>query len=92
MPDVPIYRVGPQLRGPLYVPDMLKNREGPQAREHSKCLNGWSYMGVRLAKEDFRSPATRGWKNDSDRAITGEGNGNPLQYSFLEKPMDGGAW
>ena len=22
----------------------------------------------------------------------GEGNGNPLQYSFLEKPMDGGAW
>ena len=22
----------------------------------------------------------------------GEGNGNPLQYSCLEKPMDGGAW
>ena len=22
----------------------------------------------------------------------GEGNGNPLQYSFLENPMDGGAW
>ena len=22
----------------------------------------------------------------------GEGNGNPLQYSWLEKPMDGGAW
>ena len=21
-----------------------------------------------------------------------EGNGNPLQYSFLENPMDGGAW
>ena len=21
-----------------------------------------------------------------------EGNGNPLQYSCLEKPMDGGAW
>ena len=22
----------------------------------------------------------------------GEGNGDPLQYSFLENPMDGGAW
>ena len=22
----------------------------------------------------------------------GEGNGNPLQYSCLENPMDGGAW
>ena len=21
-----------------------------------------------------------------------EGNGNPLQYSCLENPMDGGAW
>ena len=23
---------------------------------------------------------------------TGEGNGNPLQYSYLENPMDRGAW
>ena len=22
----------------------------------------------------------------------GEGNGTPLQYSYLENPMDGGAW
>ena len=22
----------------------------------------------------------------------GEGNDNPLQYSYLENPMDGGAW
>ena len=27
----------------------------------------------------------RSWKH-------GEGNGNPLQYSCLENPMDGGAW
>ena len=26
------------------------------------------------------------------RKIPGEGNGNPLQYSCLEKPMDKGAW
>ena len=24
--------------------------------------------------------------------IGGKGNGNPLQYSCLENPMDGGAW
>ena len=24
--------------------------------------------------------------------VTGEGNGNPLQYSCLANPMDGGAW
>ena len=24
--------------------------------------------------------------------ILGEGNGTPLQYSYLETPMDGGAW
>ena len=24
--------------------------------------------------------------------LLGEGNGTPLQYSFLENPMDGGAW
>ena len=26
------------------------------------------------------------------RDVTGEGNGNPLQHSCLENPMDGGAW
>ena len=24
--------------------------------------------------------------------VVGEGNGNPLQYSCLGNPMDGGAW
>ena len=28
-----------------------------------------------------------GWEDSP-----GEGNGNPLQYSWLENPMDGGAW
>ena len=51
MPDTPVYRVGP-IRGPLYVPDTQKNREGPQARESPKCLNRWSY-GETLAKEAF---------------------------------------
>ena len=50
--------------GPLYVPDPLNNREGPQAREPSKCLNGWSY-GEKATKEAFWSSATRGSRKDS---------------------------
>ena len=30
--------------------------------------------------------------NGSWRDPLGEGNDNPLQYSCLENPMDGGAW
>ena len=49
---MPIYRVGPQPGGPFYMPNMLNNREGPQAREPSKCLNRQRYR-ERLAKEAF---------------------------------------
>ena len=31
-------------------------------------------------------------KINSLSRFSGEGNGNPLQYSCLENPMDGGAW
>ena len=30
--------------------------------------------------------------NMLSRLVLGKGNGNPLQYSCLENPMDGGAW
>ena len=30
--------------------------------------------------------------NMLSRFVSGEGNGNPLQYSCLENPMDRGAW
>ena len=33
----------------------------------------------------------KGWILGSGRS-PGEGNGNPLQYSCLENPMDRGAW
>ena len=60
---------GPSQGASLYVPDGLNNREGPQAREPSKCPN-WQIYGERLAKEAFWWPATRGLKKDSDRAVT----------------------
>ena len=33
-----------------------------------------------------------GWNTRLKGFLGGEGNGNPLQYSCLENPMDGGAW
>ena len=43
------------------------------------------------------SPANAGDKRDEDlipgsERSSGGGNGNPLQYSCLENPMDRGAW
>ena len=39
-----------------------------------------------------------GWKINAKKAkclseeTFGEGNGTPFKYSYLENPMDGGAW
>ena len=52
MPDALNYRVGPQPGVPLYVPDTPNNKEGPQEREPSKCLNGQNYR-ERVGKEAF---------------------------------------
>ena len=38
--------------------------------------------GIRIARRN----------SNNLRYADGEGNGNPLQYSCLENPMDGGAW
>ena len=54
----------------------------------------WSYLMVLIIKN---TPANAG---DIRNAVSipgsgrfpGRGNGNPLQYSLLENPMDRGAW
>ena len=43
------------------------------------------------------TPANAGDTRDTDLILgsgksSGEGNGNPLEYSCLENSMDGGAW
>ena len=63
-PDMPIYRVGPQLGGggSLYVYDMPNNREGPQARQLSKSLNGQSYI-EKTSQRDLTASYQRLEKN-----------------------------
>ena len=52
------------------------------------CLNGHGFgwtLGVGDGQGDLGSIPGSG-------RSPGEGNGNPLQYSCLENPMDGEAW
>ena len=39
-----------------------------------------------------KGPSSQSYGFSSSHAWIGEGNGNPLQYSCLENPMEGGAW
>ena len=58
--------------------------------DHKKARLG----GVDLSYFTLETPGPelnkRIWK--ILRMLKGEGNGNPLQYSWLENPMDRGAW
>ena len=49
---------------------------------HSRTLHGFARSWTRL----------NGFTSFASYFITGEGNGNPLQYSCLENPRDRGAW
>ena len=47
--------------------------------------------GGSVVKNPFTNAGDEGLILGSGRS-PGEGNGNPLQYSCLENPMDRGAW
>ena len=80
----------------------------PLSFPSSKVMFGslfWSLMNINLIKKkDFpgvavakNSPANPGNAGDACSIpglgrTPGEGNGNPLEYSCLEKSMDRGAW
>src|SRR5574337_667998 len=49
------------------------------------------FPGGSEVKASARNAGDLGLLPGSGR-FSGEGNGNPLQYSCLENPMDGGAW
>ena len=55
------------------------------------ALRGWASLVAQRVKHLPMMQETKvrslGWEDSP-----GEGNGNPLQYSCLEDPMDRGAW
>ena len=51
----------------------------------------WGFPGSSEVKGSARNAGDPGSIPGSGRS-PGEGNGNPLQYSCLENPMDRGAW
>ena len=54
-------------------------------------LPSWIFPGGSDGKVSAYNAGDLGSIPGSGRS-PGEGNGNPLQYSYLEHPMDGGAW
>ena len=50
------------------------------------------FPGGSDSKESACNAGDPGWVPGLWRSQPGEGNGNPLQYSCLENPKDGGAW
>ena len=58
---------------------LLRVRTGPECPKGNLRELTWA------SKPDCGIDTTR-------KALTGEGNGTPLQYSCLENPMEGGAW
>ena len=49
------------------------------------------FLAGSVVKNSTANAGEAGLIPGSER-FPGEGNGNPLQYSFLENPMDRGAW
>ena len=72
--------------------------------ELNKCMHSWTYTHIQVFNEAvYTWPGGSDGKasacNAGDPGLIlgsvrspGEGNGNPLQHSCLENPMDGGAW
>ena len=79
--------------------DMIWRLNNNTSKEECKEYN-FNYFPVRFpvqfndgsdGKASSRNAGHPGSIPGSGRS-PGEGNGNPLQYSCLENPMDGGAW
>ena len=68
---------------PIYFPK-TKNR-----KEKQNCLS--DFLGGSDGKASVYNAGDLGSIPRLGR-FPAEGNGNPLQYSCLENPMDGGAW
>ena len=54
-------------------------------------MGALGFQGGSVVKNPPANAGDTGLIPGSGRS-SGEGNGNPLQYSCLQNPMDGGAW
>ena len=60
-----------------------------------ECTEKWWFKKFCKGDKSLEDEEHSGWPLEADNnQLRGsrEGNGNPLQYSFLENPRDGGAW
>ena len=76
-----------------WLPDFVSTR---MERSHIHCssqhlASSQGFPGGSVGKESACNVGDLGSIPGLGRS-PGEGNGNPLQYSCLENPMDGGAW
>jgi len=76
------------------IPGMGEPGELPSIGSH-RVGHNWSGLAAAVAAAEVKASAC----NAGDLGLIpgsgrcpGEGYGNPLQYSFLENPMNGGAW
>ena len=84
----------PGMGEPGGLPSMGSHRVGHDWSDLAAVGNIWGFPGGIVLKNP---PAKVGDTRDSSSIpglgrSPGGGNGNPLQYSFLENPMDRGAW
>ena len=80
----------------LQIAEKGKEAKGKGDKERYTHLNA-EFQGI--ARRDKKALLSDQCKEIEEnnrmgktRDLKGEGSGNPLQYSCLENPMDGGAW
>ena len=71
----------------------INNAFGSEASK--ECTKQWWFKKFCKGDKSLEDEEHSGWSLEVDNnQVRGsrEGNGNPLQYSCLENPRDGGAW
>ena len=69
-----------------------REAKGKGEKERYTQLNAEFQRTAQRDKKAFFSDQCKEIEENNQVGKTGDGNGNPLQYSCLENPRDGGAW
>ena len=80
-------------KGLLYLPDWSSVSRAWASRSRDPGIYAWAegFPGSSVVKNPFANIEDVGSIPGSEKS-SGEGNGNPLQYSCLGNLMDRGAW